>query len=174
MFTNFVLLISRVICRGNSQLLEYSRLPDLDHPGLAPHWSVHYLSPSLTIYGPAHQLILSPTLPLLTGRNLESHIAANGPNVTFHYLYFNYFVLNITLPLLSSTISRLMGLAPCHQELEPSSSSVPCLAQLSNTIGVTSTLQTVVIQYEARSLIMPLRPTKCDAQLLTPFMLLAL
>ena len=75
MFTNFVLLISRVICRGNSQLLEYSRLPDLDHPGLAPHWSVHYLSPSLTIYGPAHQLILSPTLPLLTGRILESHIA---------------------------------------------------------------------------------------------------
>ena len=88
------------------------------------------------------------------------------------YFFFYYFVLNITLPLLSSTISRLMGLALCHQELEPSSSSVPCLAQLSNTIGVTSTLQTVVIQYEARSLIMPLRPTKCDAQLLTPFMLL--
>ena len=99
---------------------------------------------------------------------------SNGPNVTFHYLYFNYFVLNITLPLLSSTISRLMGLALCHQELELSSSSVPCFAQLSNTIEVTSTLQTVVIQYEARSLIMPLRPTKCDAQLLTPFMLLAL
>ena len=90
------------------------------------------------------------------------------------YFFFYYFVLNITLPLLSSTISRLMGLALCHQELEPSSSSVPCLAQLSNTIGVTSTLQTVVIQYEARSLIMLLRPTKCDAQLLTPFMLLAL
>ena len=75
MFTNFVLLISRVICRGNSQLLEYSRLPDLDHPGLAPHWSAHYLSPGVTIYGPAHQLILSPTRPLLTGRILGSHIA---------------------------------------------------------------------------------------------------
>ena len=97
---------------------------------------------------------------------------SNGPNVTFHYLYFNYFVLNITLPLLSSTISRLVGLALCHQELEPSSSGVPCFAQLSNTIEVTSTLQTVVIQYEAGNLIMPLRPTKFDAQLLTPFMLL--
>ena len=96
---------------------------------------------------------------------------SNGPNVTFHYLYFNYFVLNITLPLLSSTISRLMGLALCHQELEPSSSSVPCFAQLSDTADAPSTLQTVVIQYEAGSLIMPLRPTKCDALLLTPFML---
>ena len=97
---------------------------------------------------------------------------SNGPNVSFHYLYFNYFVLNITLPLLSSTISRLMGLTHCHQVLEPSSSSVPCFAQLSDTAEAPSTLQTVVIQYEAGSLIMPLRPTKCDAQLLTPFMLL--
>ena len=63
-----------------------------------------------------------------------------------------------------------MGLTLCHQVLEPSSSSVPCFAQLSDTAEATSTLQTVVIQYEAGSLIMPLRPTKCDAPLLTPFM----
>ena len=78
---------------------------------------------------------------------------SNGPNVTFHYLYFNYFVLNITLPLLSSTISRLMGLTHCHQVLEPSSSSVPCFARLPDTAEVSSTLQTVVIQYEAGGLI---------------------
>ena len=89
-------------------------------------------------------------------------------------IFFNYFVLNITLPFLSSTISRLMGLTHCHQVLEPSSSSVPCFARLSDTAAATSTLQTIVIQCEAGSLIMPLRPTKCDAQLLTPFMLLAL
>ena len=78
----------------------------------------------------------------------------------YHFItYFNYFVLNITLPLLSSTISRLMGLTHCHQVLEPSSSSVPCFAQLSDTAEAPSTLQTVVIQYEAGSLIMPLRPT---------------
>ena len=99
---------------------------------------------------------------------------SNDSNVSFHYLYFNYFILIITLPFLSSTISRLMGLTLCHQVLEPSSSSVPCFAQLSDTAAATSTLQTVVIQCEAGSLIMPLRPTKCDAQLLTPFMLLAL
>ena len=97
---------------------------------------------------------------------------SNDSNVSFHYLYFNYFILIITLPFLSSTISRLMGLKLCHQVLELSSSSVPCFARLSDTAEDPSTLQTIVIQYEAGSLIMPLIPTKCDAQLLTPFMLL--
>ena len=78
----------------------------------------------------------------------------------YHFItyFFNYFVLNITLPFLSSTISRIMGLTHCHQISEPVSSSVPCIARLSDTVEDPSTHQTIVIQYGAGSLIMPLRP----------------